>query len=110
MQYQLISLNDQLDYGFGLTSEAYYNSAKYLDDNKDNIVSFQVAGMPINFLYRHSIELALKSLIIIFHKHFDIKYDKDLPDSRQPKMYTQGQWRPLYNSHWIDELYKYSGF
>lgn len=103
----ITGLNDHLDYGFGVTAETYYNSAKYLDDNKDSIQASQVVEMPINFLYRHSIELALKSLIIIFHKRFDIKYDNDLSDSCKPKIFTGGQWKLLYRCHWIDELYKY---
>ncbi|NQT64862.1 MAG: hypothetical protein HQ554_01640 [FCB group bacterium] len=63
--------------------------------------------MPINYLFRHSIELFLKSLIIIFHKQLKISYGDESFDSTKPMIFTDGQWRNLYTCHWIDELYNY---
>ena len=60
MMYQLTGANAHLDFGFGITGESYYESAKYLDENKHAIGVFQLVEMPINFCYRHSIELFLK--------------------------------------------------
>lgn len=107
MEYWLTSLGDHLDFGFGITAETYYNSAKYMDEGRHKIQAFQLIEMPINFLYRHSIELALKSLIIIFHKKLSIPYENDSCESTKPKILSQGKWRPLYSCHWIDELYRY---
>lgn len=70
MEYWLTSPGDHLDFGFGITAETYYNSAKYMDEGRHKIQAFQLIEMPINFLYRHSIELALKSLIIIFIRNY----------------------------------------
>jgi hypothetical protein len=105
--YQFLPPNEHLDFGFRITSETYYNSALLLNSQKKNIQAFQLVEMPISFLYRHAIELALKSLIIIFHKKLEIPYDKEPFDSISPKIFSQGKWRPLYSCHWIDELYKY---
>lgn len=107
MMYQLTGANAHLDFGFGITGESYYESAKYLDENKHAIGVFQLVEMPINFCYRHSIELFLKSLIIIFHKKLNISYNTFPPTSTKPMIQVNGKWRMLYTCHWIGELYKY---
>jgi hypothetical protein len=107
MQYQLSGINTHLDFGFGITGEAYYNSAEYLHENKENITTFQQIDMPTNFLYRHSIELFLKSLIIILHKTLKLKYNTEPYDTNRPKILIGGAWKELYTCHWIDELYNY---
>jgi len=107
MQYQITGIDTHLDFGFGITGEAYHKSAKYLYDNKGVIDIIQQVEMPINYLYRHSIELFLKSLIIIFHKRLNLPYDTEPFDSIKPKIFTGGKWKDLYTCHWIDELYNY---
>ncbi len=59
------------------------------------------------FLYRHSIELYLKSLIIIFHKKLKVPYGSESFDSKTPKILTNGKWKELYTCHWIEQLYTY---
>lgn len=107
MQYALTGIETHLDFGFGITGEAYYHSAEYLNDNKTSVKTFQQVEMPINFLYRHSIELFLKALIIIFHKRLKIPYGVEPFDSKKPMIFTEGKWKELYTCHWIDELYNY---
>jgi len=107
MTYQLTSIDTHLDFGFGITGESYYRSAEHLYENQKNITVFQQVGMPANYLYRHSIELFLKSLIIILHNRLKITYDNEPFDTDKPKIYTGGNWKELYTCHWIDELYNY---
>jgi hypothetical protein len=107
MQYQLTGIESHLDFGFGVTGESYYDSAEFLYTNRDKIKTIQQVEMPANYLYRHSIELFLKSLIIIFHKRLKIAYDSEPHDSDKPKVLINGKWKDLYNCHWIDELYNY---
>ncbi|MDL2330650.1 hypothetical protein LJC62_01375 [Odoribacter sp. OttesenSCG-928-A06] len=107
MQYLLTGIDTHLDYGFGVTGDSYYNSAEYLFENKENIKAISQVEMPMNFLYRHSIELFLKSLIIIFHKRLKLPYGTEPYDSNSPKILTGGNWKDLYTCHWIDELYNY---
>ncbi|MDO9512069.1 MAG: hypothetical protein Q7J34_09940 [Bacteroidales bacterium] len=107
MQYSLTGIDTHLDLGFGITGEAYYHSAEQLFDNKKQIKTFQQVEMPMNFLYRHSIELFLKSLIMIFHKRLKLPYDNEPFDTVKPKILIGGKWKDLYNCHWIDELYNY---
>ncbi len=107
MLYQLTGIETHIDFGFGITGEAYYSSAQYLFDNKESIKSIQQVEMPTNYLYRHSIELFLKSLIIIFHKRLNLAYGTEPFDTTKPKAYICGAWKELYSCHWIDELYNY---
>lgn len=107
MQYLLTGIETHLDFGFGITGESYYHSAEYLLDNKKNIKAISQVEMPIDFLYRHSIELFLKSLIITFHKQLELPYGTEPYESTSPKILTGGNWRDLYTCHWVDELYNY---
>ncbi|PBI89096.1 hypothetical protein BSF41_24670 [Flavobacterium sp. ACN2] len=107
MNYQFTEIETHLDFGFGITGEAYYESAELLSGRKKEIQAFQLAEMPIGFLYRHSIELFLKSLIIIFHVKLQIPYDNEPFDSKRPKIFINDSWVDLYNYHRIDELYNY---
>ena len=43
MEYWLTSPGDHLDFGFGITAETYYNSAKYMD-----AVSYTHLTLPTN--------------------------------------------------------------
>lgn len=107
MQYLFTGLDTHLDFGFGVTGESYYKSAEFLLDNKEQIKTLQQVEMPMTFLYRHSIELFLKSLIVIFHKRLKLPYDTEPFDSNKPKILTGEKWKDLYTCHWIDELYNY---
>jgi len=108
MQYLLSGIELHPDKGFGITADAYYKSAEHLRTNHfENYDSTQQAEMPQSFLYRHAIELYLKSLIIIFHKELKIKYGTVPFDSEEPEIFGNNQWRKLYTCHFIDELYFY---
>ena len=108
MQYLMTGIELHPDEGFGITADAYYKSAEHLMINHfEYYDSTQQAEMPQNFLFRHSIELHLKSLIIIFHCKLEINYGTVPYDSDEPEVFTDGKWRKLYNCHFIDKLYDY---
>lgn len=97
------------DFGFGITADSYYKSAEQLMiSHYEHYEITQQAEMPQNFLFRHSIELYLKSLIIIFHKKLKLDYGDIAYDSNEPKIQIEnGKWRNLYTCHFIDVLYEY---
>lgn len=96
------------DFGFGVTADAYYKSAEHLMQNHfEHYDVTQQAEMPQNFLFRHTIELYLKSLIILFHKKLEIDYGTVPFDSIEPEAKFDGKWRKLYTCHYIDKLYQY---
>jgi hypothetical protein len=108
MHYLMTGIELHPDKGFGITADSYYASAEHLMTNHfEHYDSTQQAEMPQNFLFRHSIELYLKSLIIIFHRKLKINYGTVPFDSEEPEVSSDGQWRKLYNSHFIDNLYNY---
>lgn len=108
MKYLMIGIELHPDKGFGVTADSYYESAEHLMTNHfEDYDITQQAEMPQNFLFRHSIELYLKSLIIIFHRKLRINYGTVPFDSEEPEIFSDGQWRKLYNSHFLDKLYNY---
>lgn len=108
MQYLMTPIEHHLDKGFGITANAYYKSAEHLTANPFEYYNVtQQAEMPQNFLYRHAIELYLKSLIVIFHKTLNIEYGTVPFDSDHPEIFSKGKWRKLYTCHYVNELYDY---
>lgn len=108
MNYLLTGIDLHPDKGFGITADSYYKSAEHLFSNHFKEYDFtQQAEMPQNFLYRHSIELYLKSLIIIFHRKLKLGYGTNSFDSDDPEVLIDGKWKKLYSCHYIDKLYEY---
>ncbi|MCU0431091.1 MAG: hypothetical protein MUF42_14090 [Cytophagaceae bacterium] len=108
MQYLMTGIELHPDKGFGITADSYYKSAEHLMTNRfEHYDVTQQAEMPQNFLYRHAIELYLKSLIIIFHRKLKINYGNEPFDSEEPEIFNDGKWRKLYTCHFIDKLYEY---
>ena len=107
MNYLLTPLHSHYDLGFGATGNAFKMAADYLesspDAKKNNLFS---AHLPTNFLYRHAIELHLKSAIVIFHKRLKLPYG-DQPSTAEPMVRVAGKWLPFNRVHGIAELWKY---
>ena len=108
MQYLMTGIEIHSDKGFGVTADSYYKSAEHLMKNHFEYYDItQQVEMPQNFLYRHAIELYLKSLIIIFHNKIKLDYGTVPFDSDEPEAFIDGRWRKLYTCHSIDKLYEY---
>ena len=108
MNFLLTGIELHPDLGFGITADSYYKSAEHLMDNHyEHYDVTQQAEIPQNFLFRHSIELYLKSLIIIFHRKLNIDYGTVDANSDEPEAFIDGKWKKLYSSHFIDKLYGY---
>lgn len=107
MKYLLTGIETHPDFGFGITADAYRVSADCLLLNKDKILAFQQKEMPVSFLYRHSIELYLKSMIIIMHQSLKLPFGDKPSDSDEPMILVNGKWQDLFSCHKIDELYSY---
>ena len=107
MNYLLTPLHSHYDFGFGATGNAFKMAADHLESSpeakKDNLFT---AHLPINFLYRHAIELHLKSAIVIFHKRLKLSYG-DQPYTAEPMVKVEGQWLPFNRVHGIAALSNY---
>ena len=105
VHYHFTPLHRHFDNGFGATAEAFKRAADQLLDSEKQHKHFN-AHFPINFLYRHAIELFLKSLIVIVHKRLKLPYNNDTHESI-PKIRHDSKWKPFQNIHSISMLYSY---
>ncbi|WP_095139516.1 hypothetical protein [Pseudomonas sp. Irchel s3a10] len=102
MLYMLLPLEQHYDSGFGAVADSFKNAADSLNDST-NPSAFN-SHLPVSFLYRHAIELYLKSAIITLHRKFSIPYG-DQPSSSEPTVMVGQRRKPLYNVHGLGPLY-----
>ncbi|MFS0562765.1 hypothetical protein AB1K91_18780 [Terribacillus sp. 179-K 1B1 HS] len=108
MKYMMTETSTHIDLGFGITAANFRQTALFLDENYND--SVYTGEMPILYLYRHSVELFLKSLITIFHRKLELPYkegnvafDSEMPFIKSEK----NQWREITKCHDISTLYRY---
>ncbi|MEI9865694.1 MAG: hypothetical protein WDN00_14310 [Limisphaerales bacterium] len=104
IEQMLMPLSKQLDEGFGAVGRSFQESADYLSQNSDTSGRWMHGHLPINYLYRHAIELYLKSIIIIAHRRLRITSDDGSYDSI-PKIKLRENFKPIYNVHGIRPLF-----
>ncbi|MFJ9992598.1 hypothetical protein ACIQSO_17860 [Pseudomonas putida] len=97
----MLPLYLQYDSGFGAIANSFKLSADSLGENP--YAGGLQSHLPISFLYRHSIELYLKSCIVIFHRRFDIAYQ--YTDGGQAAILVGNKPRPLKDIHALMPLY-----
>ena len=103
MHYLLTPLESHFDKGFGAVANSFLYAADLVAAPDSPSPSLD-SHIPSSFLYRHAIELYLKSGIIIFHRKFAIPWG---PDSKtdEPHVLIGGKWKPMYNEHKMAPLY-----
>jgi hypothetical protein len=100
MHYLLTPLETHYDQGFGAVANSFVHAA-------DTVASPEHSGstinahLPASFLYRHAIELFLKSAIIIFHRKFDLPWGDGGDD---PKVPVGQKWKSMYSVHQLQPL------
>lgn len=104
MQYLMAPLDAHYDNGFGAIAEAFLRAAEDLTKREDPKTFFE--HLPEGFLLRHAIELYLKSGIIIMHRRLRLPFGPDA-NTPEPMLQAGGDWKPLYKSHGIADLYGY---
>ena len=62
--------------------------------------------LPASFLYRHAIELFLKSGIVIFHRKFQLPFGEKPFDS-EPMVLVKTKWQQIRTVHGLQDLYDY---
>ncbi|MCX2814578.1 MULTISPECIES: hypothetical protein [unclassified Pseudomonas] len=102
MLYLFMPLDQHYDSGFGAVADSFKDAADSLND-PDKPLHFN-SNLPVSFLYRHAIELYLKSAIITLHRKFAIPYGDD-PASGEPSVMVGTKRKPLYNVHGLGPLY-----
>lgn len=100
MHYLLTPLETHYDQGFGAVANSFVHAG-------DAVASPAHAGstinahLPASFLYRHAIELFLKSAIIILHKKFNIPWGEG---SDEPQVPIGQKWKSMYAVHQLQPL------
>src|SRR6267142_53056 len=108
MQYLMAPLEEHYDSGFGAVGDAFHRAAKALE--KENAGQrFAWNHLPQICLYRHAVELFLKSGIIIVHRRLKMPYGRGEPYSSDKPLFLDpsGNWKSLYKTHDLAELYSY---
>jgi hypothetical protein len=107
VNYLLAPLHSHFDMGFGATGNAFKMAADHLEtcEGTKEYALFN-NNLPVNFLYRHAIELHLKSAIVIFHKRFRLPYGT-LAFDADPMVKLEGTWKPFNRVHGIAALWHY---
>ena len=95
--YTLMPLDQHYDDGLGAMGEAFEEAADRLVEagKEAELVN---AHLPINFLYRHAIELFLKSMIVVIHRALALPYGSEPPEGT-PFLPDNGKWKPMHREH-----------
>lgn len=90
------------DKGLGISAWHFRDAAKVLTNSEGN----KDLLSPIGYLQRHAIELYLKSLIYILHNKYNVPFGDNF-NIETPAILVNGKWRPMSNTHNLDDLYSY---
>lgn len=97
----------QIDSGFGSTADSFYYAAQALDQNPESSRGFGIGGgkLPILYLYRHAIELYIKSVITFIYRI--CPQDETLKtDDNFPKLIEKDKKKKIFNVHSISILFE----
>ncbi|MDH7500449.1 MAG: hypothetical protein QHH30_08705 [candidate division NC10 bacterium] len=103
--YWFKPLHFHFDDGFGALGDAFQEAALCLEgllEEKQFINSY----LPLAYLYRHAVELYLKSLIIIVHRALRLPFGTQ-PSSAPASIQTEEGWTPISFVHSVSKLYGY---
>jgi hypothetical protein len=104
MNYILMPLDAHYDSGFGAVAESFREAAITLRKAAPDPAFF--GHLPQTYLFRHSVELFLKSEIIILHRKLRLPFGTHPYDG--PPMISDGaDWKPIHRVHSIAVLYEH---
>lgn len=89
--FTFMPLDRHFDGGFGAIGDAFKDAGDQLAGHPANAIH---SHLPTSYLYRHAIELYLKSMIVILHKRFEAS-------SELPKVLFRGKLRPMDKVHTV---------
>lgn len=103
--YEFRPLHHHIDGGFGATGDSFKEAGDRLI-KASHESAFLHSDLPICYLYRHAIELFLKSGIVVIHRRLRIPYG---PQGREstPAIRIGKKWKRIESVHSVDELYTY---
>jgi len=103
--YWFKPLNLHFDDGFGAVGDAFQEAALCLEGVVEE-EQFINSYLPLAYLYRHAVELYLKSVIIIMHRGLRLAFGPQ-PSSATPRIQTDEGWISIHSVHSVSKLYHY---
>lgn len=100
-----LPLDKHYDKGFGEVADSFYDAAGTLNPSPNGYLPPH-GHLPICYLYRHAVELYLKSAILIFHRRLKLPYGNN-DQSTEPHVLVGDKWRSMHSTHGILVLYEY---
>jgi len=100
--YDFLPLGEQYDRGFGAMGDAFHESAQHLS----SVPLFLNQHLVVGFLLRHSVELYLKSIILVLHRRLKVRWAVPGTDDN-PRIEINKQSTPLFSTHSVLGLYGY---
>lgn len=100
-----LPLDKHYDKGFGEVADSFYEAAESLKPLPNGYLPPH-AHLPICYLYRHAIELYLKGVILIFHRHLKLAYGNN-DHTTEPHVLVNSKWKPMYSTHGVVDLFEY---
>ncbi|WP_437765396.1 hypothetical protein WMF27_30190 [Sorangium sp. So ce281] len=97
-------LDRHFDDGLGATGQAFKDAADLLAQQHEGQLAFINGHLPICYLYRHSVELFLKSALMIIHRALKLPTAGGVHE-KEPKVLDAGKWKPLHQTHSVGMLY-----
>ena len=103
--YWFRPLHFHFDGGFGAVADAFQEAALCLESVLEENQFFN-SYLPLAYLYRHAVELYLKSVIIIIHRGLELPFGSQ-PSSATPMIQPDEEWIPISSVHSLSKLCRY---
>ena len=100
--YQFKPIHKHFDNGFGATADAFHEAATILE-KANEAKKFLHSSLPICYLYRHAVELYLKSIIIVIHRRLKLS-EGDSLDITTLKISINDRLFPIHRVHSVFAL------
>ncbi|MDF7802087.1 hypothetical protein P4C99_21630 [Pontiellaceae bacterium B1224] len=101
----LMPLDRHFDSGFGATANSFHEAAKALDvDAHKTGFGLSSSKLPVFYLYRHAIELYMKSILTILHRRFGSSFP-NIKQTDFPKIKVKEKSEPIFRVHSIAHLF-----
>ena len=105
IEHMFMPLSKHADEGFGAVGRSFQEAADYLRQNNCEAGARWMNGhLPVNYLYRHAIELYLKLMIIIAHRRLRLLSENGTHEPI-PRVKVGNSSKLIYNVHEIRPLF-----
>jgi len=94
--------SSHFDGGIGITACNFRNAAETVREHGSSLDGV----LPLCYLYRHAVELFLKSVTFILHKKYAIEFGSGFSLDK-PGIKVRDKWVAMENTHNLSDLYAY---